>query len=436
MLVAINKIKERIYIDDAISREEYFCPFCEEKLILKKGNIRAHHFSHKADSNCSYHEYNDMSFWHLDWQERFPKETREVVLNNGKSKCIADILLEEQKIVIEFQHSKISSEVFNRRNKFYISMGYKVIWLFDLTEDYDNERLYETNRKNVYKWNNPRNALDYYYIDNQIEVYFQLQLDKTQYEGMKEAIYNKENGKPLSEFEEYIFNRYENEESYIGKVSWISESGFDCFAIREEYMLETFLDKFGVIEKKETKLTVADLYDELMSCQHLNHTDFLFYCPLSTSHYAISTTIDFTESLHKKFKPCERCEYHHYNGEKFYCKKRINDLGLNSNSLVLDYKRSSWGQIYEIKYFDEEEKTVNLSLIEPIGESIYEMWNKDKPSRAIYKNIKRNYYVRIIKSPYGTKFYGYISNDGSDYFGSSKEIFYSNNKEWVCIWKK
>ena len=38
---------------DALKGEEYFCPSCEETLVLKKGELRAKHFSHPANSSCS-----------------------------------------------------------------------------------------------------------------------------------------------------------------------------------------------------------------------------------------------------------------------------------------------------------------------------------------------------------------------------------------------
>lgn len=43
----------------------------------------------------------------------------------------ADICVEEKKMVIEFQHSPISSDEFERRCLFYTSAGYQLIWVFD-----------------------------------------------------------------------------------------------------------------------------------------------------------------------------------------------------------------------------------------------------------------------------------------------------------------
>lgn len=65
--------------------------------------------------------------------------------------------------VIEFQHSPISAEEFDERNKFYTSIGKKVVWIFDVQEKYETGRLlrvkprYEHDGKYVAsdgKWHN------------------------------------------------------------------------------------------------------------------------------------------------------------------------------------------------------------------------------------------------------------------------------------------
>ena len=43
--------------------------------------------------------------------------------------------------VIEFQHSPITAEEFNVRNQFYLTYGKKVIWIFDLSEEFEDGRI-------------------------------------------------------------------------------------------------------------------------------------------------------------------------------------------------------------------------------------------------------------------------------------------------------
>lgn len=80
MRVVHNKDGNRIYIDEVIgNNEQYYCPACGAELILKRGNIKTHHFAHKSLIDCDTFNH-DMSEWHLNWQETFPKENREVVI--------------------------------------------------------------------------------------------------------------------------------------------------------------------------------------------------------------------------------------------------------------------------------------------------------------------------------------------------------------------
>ncbi len=72
-----------------------------------------------------------MSEWHIAWQELFPVEQREVVVKGEGKWLRADVLREQQREVIEFQHTVINRETFIKRNEFYTSLKYKIIWLFD-----------------------------------------------------------------------------------------------------------------------------------------------------------------------------------------------------------------------------------------------------------------------------------------------------------------
>ncbi len=52
-----------IHISKALSGTDYYCPECKEKFILKKGDIRQHHFTHNhASANCSGEGYLHKTF--------------------------------------------------------------------------------------------------------------------------------------------------------------------------------------------------------------------------------------------------------------------------------------------------------------------------------------------------------------------------------------
>jgi len=97
-------------------------------MIAACGEIVVHHWRHQNLENCDpWH--GEMTPWHVDWQNQFPEENQEVVINRNGIKHIADVL-SDNKLVIEFQHSPISSKEIREREKFYGNM----IWVVDAKE--------------------------------------------------------------------------------------------------------------------------------------------------------------------------------------------------------------------------------------------------------------------------------------------------------------
>ena len=133
MFKANDKNGKGVWIDNTISGDEYFCPTCGEPLIIKAKNSEAvrPYFSHKKGTSCTDNWHYDMSEWHREWQEKFPEQCREVVLENNGIKHRADVLINNT--VIEFQHSPITHKEILERNNFYLSCGCPVVWVFDAT---------------------------------------------------------------------------------------------------------------------------------------------------------------------------------------------------------------------------------------------------------------------------------------------------------------
>lgn len=125
---ALDKNNKQISITNAIRGDFFSCPFCGSRMIAKKGEVKIHHFAHLGSCTETW-KYDPMTEWHKNWQNEFPKENQEIMLRKGNIKHIADVLI--NKYVVEFQHSKISLEEFLDRNRFYTSLGYKLIWIFD-----------------------------------------------------------------------------------------------------------------------------------------------------------------------------------------------------------------------------------------------------------------------------------------------------------------
>ena len=154
MYIAEDKFGIKIDIADAITDQEYFCPVCHSPLLIKDGEINAKHYAHKSGACMDDWNY-DMSEWHRRMQSFYNFENREVVLKyNGKTHR-ADVMINDT--VIEFQHSPISAKEFMDRNIFFQNLGKRIAWVFDVTEQFENESLYFSGNddKLLYTWKNP-----------------------------------------------------------------------------------------------------------------------------------------------------------------------------------------------------------------------------------------------------------------------------------------
>lgn len=54
MFVARDTEGTLIWADEANKQTDYFCPVCSGKLILRAGEVNAHHFAHEAGA-CPDH---------------------------------------------------------------------------------------------------------------------------------------------------------------------------------------------------------------------------------------------------------------------------------------------------------------------------------------------------------------------------------------------
>lgn len=133
---ALDQIGKRVHAVKADKNLEYKCPVCGGKVIPRLGEVNREHYAHV--SSCEDPWSYDMSDWHREWQNQFPSGNREIVIEHDGEKHRADVLA--YGYVLEFQHSPISCEEFNRRNEFYIKAGKKVIWIFDLIDEMNAPR--------------------------------------------------------------------------------------------------------------------------------------------------------------------------------------------------------------------------------------------------------------------------------------------------------
>lgn len=118
MIYALDEAGGRIAAEKGRSG---ICGICSELVIPKCGAIKAHHWAHKAGTDCDRWSEPETP-WHLQWKSLAPKERVEVVMGPHRADVVSPA-----GIVIELQHSSITAEEAREREQFY---G-KMIWLFD-----------------------------------------------------------------------------------------------------------------------------------------------------------------------------------------------------------------------------------------------------------------------------------------------------------------
>lgn len=407
MFYAKDSNGKRVFIDNAVVMEDYFCPICGAELVMRKGDIRLHHFAHKSLKECSDTWHYDMTDWHYDWQLRFPEECREIVMEKDGIKHRADVCFDNN--VIEFQHSHLSQEEFDERNDFYTSLGYKVIWVFDLEDEYDDERICESNKTpDVYKWTRPHSTFNNFDPKNKnITLYFQF------------GVWDENKDDP-----------------WLLKVTWIGANGFERFAIdKKQYTKDDFVDQSSIRVKTYYR---DDIYNDLESSKvgNYGHGSIFVGCPISETGLASNDEIDIVP---KGYGECSKCSHYlDYN----CCKYAADYMNIPDDAEIIEIKRDKQlNLIYEVVYTSGGKQYVGrLPFKKYEFQTIPQIWKSFENVKSIIcKNVKKGTYVKITKDPQEQyrkyyKIYGRISKDQyGPYSNESYEIYGALELVWVCI---
>lgn len=417
MLFALDKDNKKVHIDSTVRSEDYYCPCCGSKMVLRMGDIRIHHFAHPSDSVCRDTWHYDMTEWHYEWQNRFPKEYQEIVKTKDGQKHRADVLIESEKVVFEFQHSPLSPDEFEDRNSFYNSLGYKVIWIFDVEEQYQNEQL-ENYRSDLWSWKRPKRTFDYFDCKNKL-VQLYLQLDNSDIDLIKVTWCTDDNG--------------------------LSRFATDGYGYDEDSIVHMFDDDKKQNEPTECKL--SELFDKMIQLNSRDHTTYYFGCPISSTHKCADSNIDIPDEKFAEIMPCMECKYqcesYDYYNYAPICKKRFLDLNLDGNTIVKVESRDKNGFINKISYLKDNKRIyIDMPTFQQnITKDVYTLWEENHCTVATFRNVRTGFYIRIYKNPkeqkykYG-KVYGCFSKDKYSFPKTSSELYGVDRPEWVLDWFK
>lgn len=143
MLYGTDFLGQRI---KATPKGEAYCPICGGSLVAKCGYINVWHWSHEAAADCDSWAEGE-SDWPLRWKQQAHPSQCEVVIGGHRADIVGSA-----GVIIELQHSSISTKEICEREIFYGNM----IWLFDIRECFKNIDFRKIEGYHSFRWKWPR----------------------------------------------------------------------------------------------------------------------------------------------------------------------------------------------------------------------------------------------------------------------------------------
>jgi len=141
MRYAINKEGIKVEAEKGKEYNEMTCPCCGNAVdAIVNGEIKAPHFRHAVRDYSIHCPDKNMCEWHVDWQNKFPEDNREVYKKSsytGKKKYYRADILTKKGVAIEFQHSRMPLSDFLDRSNFWKN----IIWVLDGEKFFKNKLL-------------------------------------------------------------------------------------------------------------------------------------------------------------------------------------------------------------------------------------------------------------------------------------------------------
>ena len=128
----------RIYAAAAEKGPDYRCPACAAALILKKGEIKIHHFAHRPPVDCALGHGETLAHLeaklalHAAFAPRAHRAEMEWPLESLSGDRRADLFIWDMRgarIAFELQHTAIGAGEIAARSAAYMAAGIAVMWL-------------------------------------------------------------------------------------------------------------------------------------------------------------------------------------------------------------------------------------------------------------------------------------------------------------------
>ncbi|MBT2215439.1 competence protein CoiA [Virgibacillus dakarensis] len=123
-------------ISELKTNGQFYCPSCQEKVVIKAGSKMIPHFAHRAKVNCpsheggegAYHEKGKLMLYKWLKQQKLNVQLEEY-LSEIKQRPDLLVTIDNKKIAVEYQCTRISLKEIRKRNEGYRQLGIQPIWI-------------------------------------------------------------------------------------------------------------------------------------------------------------------------------------------------------------------------------------------------------------------------------------------------------------------
>ena len=135
MLRAIDLNNNNYLAWEADKNNNYLCPVCKSALLLRKGQIRVHHFAHKPPVNCIYGSGESEIHYRIkkELYEYLSKQPNckkcEIERNLGTVRPDISLYVNNIPIAIEIQKSSLDISIMQNRMQEYYKKKISVLWI-------------------------------------------------------------------------------------------------------------------------------------------------------------------------------------------------------------------------------------------------------------------------------------------------------------------
>ena len=405
MRFAVDSDGSRVCIDDVERDEVFFCQECGEKLVQRRGKIKAHHFAHYPNTKCVDLWHYDESDWHSEMESLFPKEFQEIVLEKDEKKHRADVLIKDRNLVIEFQKERLNSDEFKSRNEFFTSFGFRVLWVFDESLNFQTGAISPYgNDGGIYRdWKRPSRVFSEFSLQKEanIELWFRRQ--------------------EFESHDEKAFFRISREDEIRGFRGLYC----DCMYSRAEF-LTYLLEGKRIVDR-------GKIVDHFISIRRNNGEDYFFGCPLSDNGFGLAFNCS----------GCPNCVHISINRipKSVACSGRGKLLDLGPLNEITDTKSRLDGFVTEIvgKDINGNPIVVDANPPKTALRTLGQLWDRYRPLKTLRcYNVKTERIFQVFNPDWQKRTTGVIKgkmvNIVGKVFPGEVEIYGAEEPVWVVVW--